>query len=209
MCDRPSGTYLDAQVRQCSRETIQLRNAVGAHKWDIAILINRYSKLHMSVRWKTATSFKLNVGSGVRQESSFLPTLLTVFVNIFIIHLRALSVGCNVNGCYIGCLMYADDLILLSATVNGLQAMLNYCFSNSTELRLPFNCSKSTCTAIGPGAAHSISDMHLDSRFISWSSSFRYLGITFTGGKKLSVDIDVINRKFMQPVTAFLVKRML
>ena len=44
---------------------------------------------------------------------------------VFIINLRVLSVGCNVNGCYIGCLMYADDLILLSATMNGLQAMRN------------------------------------------------------------------------------------
>ena len=84
--------------------------------------------------------------------------MFTVFVNIFIINPRVLGVGCNVNGCYIGCLMYADDLILLSATVNGLQAMLNCCFSTSTELRLQFNCAKSTCTAIGPGAANSISD---------------------------------------------------
>ena len=38
--------------------------------------------------------------------------------------------------------------------------------------------------------------MQLDLSFISWSSSFRYLGITFTGEKKLSVDIDVIKRKF-------------
>ena len=99
--------------------------------------------------------------------------LCSVFVNIFIINLRILSVGCNVNGCYIGCLMYADDLILLSATVNGLQAMPNCCFLTSTELHLQFNCAKFTCMAIGPGAAHSIPDMQLGSSFISWSSSFK------------------------------------
>ena len=93
-------------------------------------------------------------------------------------------------------LMYADDLILLSATVNGLQAMLNCCFSTRTELRLQFNYSKSTCTAICTGAAHSISVMQSGSSFISRSSSFRYPGITFTGRKKLSVDIDVIKRKY-------------
>ena len=92
--------------------------------------------------------------------------------------------------------MYAGDLILLSATVNGLQTMLNCCFSTSTELPLQFNCAKSTCTARGLGAAHSISDMQLGSSCISWSSSFKYLGITFVGGKKWSVDIDVIKRKF-------------
>ena len=79
--------------------------------------------------------------------------------------------------------------------MNGIQAIPNCCFSTITELRLQFNCAKSTCTAIGPGAAHSISDMQLGSSVISWSSSFKYLGITFIGGKKLSVEIDVIKRK--------------
>ena len=69
-------------------------------------------------------------------------------------------------------------------------------FHVSNVVTLTINCSKSTCTDIGLGASHSISDMQLGSSFISWSSSFRYLDITFTGGKKLSVDIDVIKRKF-------------
>ena len=56
----------------------------GLPKWVIAILINWYSKLHVSVRWKTATSFKFNVGSGVRQGSSFSPAnsqFLLIFYN--------------------------------------------------------------------------------------------------------------------------------
>ena len=48
---------------------------------------------------------------------------------------------------------------------------------------------------LDPGAAHSISDMHLGYSFISWSSTFKYLGVTFIGGKKLSVCIDVVKRK--------------
>ena len=90
--------------------------------------------------------------------------------------------------------------------MNGLQAMLNCCFSTSTELRLQFNCAKFTCTAIGPGAAHSISDMQLGSSIISWSLSFRYLGITFIGGNKLSVYIDVIKRKFYAACNCIFVK---
>ena len=58
-----------------------------------------------------------------------LACMFTVFVNIFIINLRVLSAGCNVNGFYICCLIYADNLILMPATVNGLPAMFNCCFS--------------------------------------------------------------------------------
>ena len=129
----------------------------GLPKWVIAIIINWYSKLQVSVRWKTASSIKFNVDSGVRLRSSFSPAMFIVFAISFITNLRVLSVGCNVNGCHIGCLMHADDLILLTATVNVLQARLNCCYSTSTELRLPFSCAKLTCTAIGSGAACSIS----------------------------------------------------
>ena len=44
----------------------------------------------------------------------FFLAMFTVFSHNFIINLRVLSVGCSVNGNDIGCLMYADDLILLS-----------------------------------------------------------------------------------------------
>ena len=55
--------------------------------------------------WKTATDFKFNVGCVVRQMSSCSPAMFIVFVIVFIISQRVLNVGCNVNGCYIGCLM--------------------------------------------------------------------------------------------------------
>ena len=76
------------------------------------------------MRSKTATSSKFSVGSGVRQGNLFSPAMFLVI--FFIINQRILSVGCNVSGCHIGCLIYADDLILLPAAMNGLQAMLSY-----------------------------------------------------------------------------------
>ena len=90
--------------------------------------------------------------------------------------------------------MYADDLILLSASVNGLQTMLNCCISTSKELILNFNCCKLSCTAIGQDSSYVISDMELE--FSNMSSSFKYLGVTFIGGKNLSVDINIVKRKF-------------
>ena len=95
-----------------------------------------------------------------------------------------LGVGCNIDGCYIGCLMYSDNPSSLSDAVNGLQEMLICCFSTSTELLLQFNCAKFPCTAIDHDAALSISDMQLGSSFISRPSTFKYLNINFIGGKK-------------------------
>ena len=62
------------------------------------------------------------VKSGVRQESYLSPSLFNVFVNKFIVDRRAAVLGC-ISKSWLGCIMYADDIIWLSASVVGLQAL--------------------------------------------------------------------------------------
>ena len=119
-----------------------------------------------------------------------------MFINIFITQLRASHSGCKVNGQFVGAIMYADDLILLSASVNGLQSMLQVCDVVSTSLLLKFNCKKCSCCVIGPASKYVINMMSHCGEHISWSNSFRYLGIDFVAGKTLAVDLNTVKRKF-------------
>ena len=59
-------------------------------------------------------------GSGVRQGSSLSPAISNVFINILILQLKKLNIGCRVSGMFVGCLLYADDNILLCPSVTGL-----------------------------------------------------------------------------------------
>jgi len=81
----------------------------------------------VAVRWNDVISQSFNVKAGVRQGSLLSSSLFNVFVNVFISKLRNAGFGCIVNRTYIGCILYADDIILLSATVTGLQSMLDTC----------------------------------------------------------------------------------
>lgn len=168
----------------------------GAPKWLILILVNWYSKLNVCVKWKNCISRSFAVASGVRQGGVISPALFNVFINSFIINLRNCNDGCRINGHFVGAIMYADDLIILSATVHGLQRMLSCCESTSIELLLDFNCKKSNCTVIGPASKVCISEMALCDEALTWSNNFKYLGVNFIGGKSLSVDINIIKRKF-------------
>lgn len=82
--------------------------------------------------------------------------------------------------------------------------MLNCCSDVSGELLLSFNCSKSCCFVIGKCSKCTISDMSLGNDTITWYNTFKYLGVTFTTGRKLSVNINVIKQHFFAATNSIL-----
>jgi len=54
----------------------------------LSLLTNWYSKVIVAVRWKGFLSFQFCVTSGVRQGSSLSPSILNVFMNVFIVKVR-------------------------------------------------------------------------------------------------------------------------
>jgi len=98
---------------------------------------------------------------------------------------------------FVGCILYADNIIILSASVCGLQNTLDCVFEVSHDLHdLTFNCAKSSCFAIGKQNKLRISDMNLGPNSLQWCDSFKYLSVTFQAGPKLTINIDVIKQKF-------------
>ena len=100
----------------------------------VNIVVNWYSKLFVVVRWNGYSSMPLSVLSGVRQGGILSPILFNVYVNCIIKTLRKEGRGCHMHNAFLGCIMYADDLLLLSASVLDLQKMLDSCGSVGDDL---------------------------------------------------------------------------
>ena len=49
-------------------------------------------------------------------------------------YLGTSDLGCHFKGVYIGCIVYADDILLISASVVQLQQMLHLCSSCADEM---------------------------------------------------------------------------
>ena len=76
----------------------------------------------------TFFSNMLPIKSGVLQGSIMSPSLFNLYVDVIIAALSKAGYGCFVRKIYMGFIVYADDIILRSASVVALQKMLNICF---------------------------------------------------------------------------------
>ena len=71
----------------------------------------------------------------VAKRSPISATAELLLIDILIGSLLDTCVGCWVKQMYVGCIVYADDVILLSPSVNCLQMMPNTCRNVSIEWR--------------------------------------------------------------------------
>jgi len=94
--------------------------------------------------------------------------------------------------------MYADDLLLVSASVSGLQSMLDIhvCYSYGIDNNITFNHKKSVRVMVGPNRPKSVAHLYLGNMRLEWADNLEYLGIMFSAVSALSVNTSYIKRKF-------------
>ena len=102
------------------------------------------------VRWGVHSSFTFPLlTSDVRQGGVLSPILFCVYVDGLIHRLEITKLGCWIGDCYIGCILYADDLILMSPSVCQLQKMINVCVEEATKINMSFNAKKCAVLRFG------------------------------------------------------------
>jgi len=68
------------------------------------------------IKWNGALSFWFGIFAGV-QGGCLLPVLFAIYMDVLIDRLRASRFGCRLAGEFFGCIVYADDVLLLSHSV--------------------------------------------------------------------------------------------
>ena len=66
-----------------------------------------------------------------------------IYIDVLIKQLRNSGHGCYVGPFFVGCIAYADDIVLMSPTKLGLAKMLDICQDYSVSYHLQFNGMKS------------------------------------------------------------------
>jgi len=152
----------------------------------INVLIYWYRRLHCAVLWKSVIGEKFLIKCGVRQGGVLSPYLFSLYIDDVIIALRKSGYGIYLGNIFAGCIVYADDIILLSCSYSGLQKMVDICADYGVHWDIKFNSGKSQCISFG-GCQPSTSTFTvvLNDSVIQWFDRLKYLGCYFNHSCRL------------------------
>lgn len=130
------------------------------------------------------------------------PLLFAVYMDGLICKLESCGYGCVVHGRFIGCIMYADDIILLAQSSSAMQRMLDLCSSEVNELDLKFNVNKSVALRVGPRWSSSCAALMLGASELKYVDSCKYLGVYINSGVGFACSYEHLKLKFYSSFNA-------
>ena len=112
--------------------------------------------------------------------------------------LRKKNIGCRIGGEYFGILVYADDIILLSGNLPGLQAMVWECekFVKTRNLKFSTNIDpkkcKTKCIIFSKKSSDrkNVKSFELNGQPLKWVPSLKYLGSILQEDNSMELDMD-------------------
>jgi hypothetical protein len=162
----------------------------------LKLLMFWYTNSNVFVRWGVFNSYTFMLGSGVRQGGVLSPILFCIYVDCVVQNLESSKLGCWIGDLYIGCIMYADDLVLISASVCELQAMFDLCADVLTDIGMKINSNKCSILRFGPNYASPCTTVWFQDYPIDYCSFAKYLGIQLQSSKSFSIDLSYCKAKF-------------
>ena len=138
-----------------------------------------YSRLSCMVKWNGSFGQLFPVLCGVRQGGILSPFLFAVYVDELIDNLRNSGFGVYIGNLFVGCVFYADDIVLISVSSFGLQKLLDVCQHYGAVWDMKFNPSKSQITYFGPRSNNNVCKLYLNGSVIDVVDTVKYLGVYF------------------------------
>ena len=159
-----------------------------------------YKYQKANVRWNGEESRFFGIGNGVKQGAILSAILYCVYTNGIFQQLRRKKIGCHVGGTYVGILGYADDLYLMSPSMDGLQEMLKVCetYADTHNLKFSTNAnpskSKTKCMAY-MFKERDLREMVLCGNKLPWVDKGKHLGMRIDAKKDNLLTKDIMEKR--------------
>ena len=93
-------------------------------------------------------------------------------------------------GVYFGCILYADDIVLLSTSLSALQTLINICASFAEAMDLKYNCKKCMMIRIWLHCKYDSKPLQLCGVKLLVVDPIKYLGIYICSAKCVKLAYD-------------------
>ncbi len=147
------------------------------------------------VKWADVFSPFFKVCFGVRQGSVLSPYLFALYLDDLI--------DDRTNGRTSFTILYADDVLILSSTLNELQHLLHMCEKELIWLDMSINIKKSCCLRIGHRFdSKCCTIVTVNGYSLPWVNELRYLGIFITSSRTFRCSLDYAKRAYYGSINA-------
>ena len=111
----------------------------------------------------------------VKQGGVLSPTLFCIYFDELLRRLRETDVGCHVGHMSYAAFGYADDLLLLSPSIHGLEMLVETSESFASEYGVTFNAKKTECICLGKNSCPLQHQVNVNGQRIKWKDKVKYL----------------------------------
>ena len=163
----------------------------------VKVLQSLYENSRYSVSYNGKRSYNFKASQGVFQGGILSPHLYNIYTEHLLKQVEEqCTTGTSVHGTFSGIIAYADDIILLSPTLNGLQMLLNTCTDYFDARAISLNVDK---TEFLISRSNLVSGVHidLDHYLISPQNKLKHLGFMWSlrgNGSATLNDVNVQER---------------
>lgn len=173
-----------------------LRIGVGTLFYNV--IKNMYEVSRSCIRIKHCVTDFFPIKLGVKQGDNLSPTLFNVFINDLPNYLENSCDPIILNGKSINCLMYADDIILLSTTAKGLQTKLDILEKYCKDWCLILNPNKTKILIFNKAGRHIHNDFKYKEFRLECVQQYKYLGVHFSASGSFSFAQNELYKKALK-----------
>ena len=150
---------------------------VGSLFYNIIKNMYSVSKSCIKVNNEISDSFLLKIG--VKQGDNLIPNLFNIFINDLSKYLQSSGDAVLLNDRPVNCLMYADDIVLLSTSPQGLQTKLDILKQYCNDWCLTVNTNKTKVLIFNKAGKHIKHTFNFNDSQLECVNRYKYLGIHF------------------------------
>ena len=178
----------------------------------LRLLLFIYENQKCQVNWSGKTSSLFTVSNGVRQGAVSSAIFFAVYIDGLLQRLKSSRIGCYIDSVFVGAFVFADDILLLSASRAGLQSLVNICHDFASERNLKFGThpnsakSKTKCIAFSrrPVDTSKLAPVMLNEQKLPWVEKIVHLGCILDSRNSMRDDILDKRGKFIGKVNSLL-----